>query len=601
MNYITNAIRKLISKISSKNPFAKTEKFAFNLGKFRYGLAPTIIFRNNGGRIISFRGFAWKRKRGPATIVPSNEPNPHLVMLGMSGQGKSTLLRHMMADIARYGRSAIVFDAHNEHGDTIKSLGGKVVDAASSGLNIFSLEGSSVGERITELSAIFRKVYSLGYIQTIKLSECLWYSYRKCGAMSRSDTQIPKTPTLADIIAEIGIFVNNSKSVSERNSLLHMRGKLASLAYQPSANSSFNVSELVHCVSSISLALLRSEEAQTIYITELLRRLYLNMKTKEKERGVSLYVIIDEAQFIINDSDSQILKKLVEEGRKYGVGTIIVTHMASRLPKEIIANASTFITFYPREPQEVNYLASLLSSGISERAEEIKRMLRSLKQNEAMVLSCAIREPSVILTPRAVPTKVNTGHPSLSIKQMFAKKPVMVENNEGAQALNMQKLDIKQGGRTEHWIMNGNRSSSIEHEVMIRKIFEELNASGIKTIIIDNAHGPDLVAYVEGRKIAIEYETGKKSVASTAKMISQRSKDYLCVLIVVDERIFHFYSSYFDGGNIKTIPFKPGKITEAVHVCLGNSAQYNNSTPEIHGENNETGQEVPEAHRGFRM
>ncbi len=577
MNYITTVVETIIDRLTSKNSFGNSKGIAFNIGKFRFVLAQKVLLRNSGGRISAFMGFAWKRKRGSATIIPSLESNPHIVIFGMSGQGKSTLLRRMVADISSSGKPAVIFDAHNEHESLVVSLGGRAINASESGLNIFSLEGSSVGERISELTALFRKVYSLGYIQSVKLGECMWYSYRKCGAMGREDTQIPKTPTLNDVLLEMGVFIRNSKSVSEKNSLTHMRSKLSSLASQSARGESFEISDITSGVSSFSLAGLRSEEAQIIYINELLRRLYISMKAREKENGISLYVVIDEAQFIINDSDSQILKKLVEEGRKYGVGTIIATHMASRLPKEIIANASTFITFYPREPQEINYLTSLLSSGIQERADEVRKMLRRLRRNEAMVMSYSLREPCVIATSGAQAFRASPPHGP--VQPISARKPVKVDEWRAGDYTNAQKLEIGSDGNSEKWVMERNGSLSIEHEVSVRKIFEELDSEGIRSIIVDNSSGPDLIAFLQGRKIAVEYETGKKSIKSTANMIDRRSREFYAVLIAVNENAYAFYKNYFERDNVKVVPYRPGAVKSAIRELSDGAAaaQQNNN------------------------
>ena len=58
--------------------------------------------------------------------------------------------------------------------------------------------------------------------------------------------------------------------------------------------------------------------------------------------------------------------------------------------------------------------------------------------------------------------------------------------------------------------MARNGSASIEHEVHVIKIKEELGKRKINSAIIDNSNGPDLVAYANSKKIAIEYETGRK-------------------------------------------------------------------------------------------
>ena len=107
-----------------------------------------------------------------------------------------------------------------------------------------------------------------------------------------------------------------------------------------------------------------SREARLIYLVELLERVYSAMKDDPKDGRVRQYIMIDESQVLINESEecSGIITKFIEEGRKYGRGVMIVTHMSSRLNRQIVANAATFMAFYSREPSEAAYVAKVMSS-----------------------------------------------------------------------------------------------------------------------------------------------------------------------------------------------------------------------------------------------
>ena len=385
----------------------KTKKegdFTLNIGTVKHALFPYKKYKytwmSTGVRVEEYNSYKWRRGLGSFKLRPELEPNPHIIIVGMSGYGKSTLLRGMINDITNGKKAAIVFDAHNEHEDAVRAANGKVFNAAYSGINIFDLSGASIAERIGQLTTLFKSTYALGYIQTMKLGECLWYTYRKLGATDKNNKTLEKTPTIKDLVAELNIFIKNSRTTGERNTLLHLKGRLSLLNTVTFARNFVPVDSLKEGLSSFSLAGLGNGEAQLIYIHEVLRRLYISMKKNEKERGLRLYVVLDEAQFLINSSESEamIIRKLIEEGRKYGVGVIIVTHMANRLEKQIVANASTFITFHAREPSEINYVSALLYGNNQHAGEIIKERLRSLKQYQALVVSSRTRNPTVVDT-----------------------------------------------------------------------------------------------------------------------------------------------------------------------------------------------------------
>ncbi len=550
--------------------------------RWRYGF--------NGRNATAYMHHAWRRAGGKVFIDPALEANPHIVISGMSGFGKSTLLRSLLLGIRKSNISCIVFDAHDEHSSAVRDIGGTVYDSAYSGINLLELDGATVGERISELSRLLKEVYSLGYIQTTKLSECLWYTYRKFGARGREDRKLHGTPTIKDLIAELGIFIMNSKSVGERNSLLHIRARLAQLNTDSFKGTGLDSKGLASGLHSFALARMKSRESRIIYVEELLSRLYSSMHDKEKQRGLNLYVMVDEAHFLMDESGSGlIVTKLIEEGRKYGVGVIIVAHASSTLNKKIMANCSTFMTFYAREPSEIAYASKVLSCGSQEAAEAIRARISGLKKHEVILVSSVIRKAVVVSTPkfRDLPGAVESsgGGEVLALLRARCRRPISlgalrmegidVDGKGMAAALSTGEFEVEDicTDRTDRWIMLRNRSLSIAHEVWVGHISEVLSSNGIRNTIIDNATGPDIRASHAGRAIAVEYETGSKSVRSTSRMLAERSKGYDMVAVVTGERNVDYYSRTFAKGNIRV--FEEKNLNRMVECIIGTGPDNN--------------------------
>jgi hypothetical protein len=528
----------------------------------------------------------WKKRRKQIVLRPSREPNSHIVIVGMSGFGKSTLLKSMLYDISSCGVPAILFDAHDEHEAMVESLNGSVHDSSCSSINIFDIGAGSVSLRISELTNLFKTVYSLGYVQAMKLSQCLWYMYRKSGARGKESTTLTRTPTIKELIGELDVFIGNSRTPSERNTLLHLKGRLSLLDSAAFSKGFVNIGDLRHGINSFSLGSMRSEEVRLIYISELLRRLYQEMKGNEKEHGIGMYIVIDEAQFLISSSGSgsSIISQLIGEGRKYGVGVILATHTASDLDRQIIANAATFISFYSREPSDVNYIANVLSGGMPDRAFAIKSRLHQLRESEAIMISGRYRDPVLLETPNvsevlrrmeAKARNAGTERPSSCCPagrlRELARRPVRLEQVKGelcgldASGLSsngIEGIEIKWEGVEEQWLMARNGSASIEHEVYVTKISEYLTKRGIKNAIIDNSRGPDLVAYLNGDRVAIEYETGRKLIEETVSMLNSRLRDYGKVLVLVNDDHADAYLKSLSGRGILVFPIS--RIASAI-------------------------------------
>jgi len=579
MNGILYKIKKLI-RIIIRFVAASSEKKHL---KLKFGDIRSVLNSSSSTMALnSKRPFyesgilKWTRKSGELYIMPDLEANPHIVISGMSGFGKSTLFKSLLFEIRNANISCIVFDAHNEHSDVVRNLGGEIHNAMYSGINLLELDGASVSERISELCRLFKEIYSLGYIQTTKLSDCLWYTYRKAGARSRSDRDLSITPSLKGLLDEINIFIRNSKSVGESNTLLHLRDRLSLLNSSAFNTSSINMKEMHKGLHSLSLANMKSKEAQLIYIGELLNRLYSSMHDSNKQNAIGLYIMIDEAQFLVdNSNNNSIIAKLIEEGRKYGVGVIIVTHAAITLNKKIMTNSSTFVTFYAREPSEVSYITKIISGNNPHMADTIRKMISSLKQNQAILISNRFRDPILISTPKFNAILANNHEKGLLENEIIellkskAKRPLRyseitaidpgIESALLTKLVNLKLLDrfaLYSGSGNEEWFMLHNNSISIEHEVWIRRLSEMLTSKNIQNRIIDNSTGPDIVASCNGKRIAVEYETGSKSFESTLKMISLRLEKYENIIIVTNDTAFQYYKSCFGRKNVAVIPAK---------------------------------------------
>ncbi|MEM3841509.1 MAG: hypothetical protein QXN59_02360, partial [Candidatus Micrarchaeaceae archaeon] len=104
----------------------------------------------------------------------------------------------------------------------VAGLGGKVYDSSESGINILALDGLEARQRIRELSSTLTRVYSLGYLQRLKLTQCLTYLYRKFD-------EIDRDPTINDLINEIYVFIRRSHSSAEKNRLYQIKDRLEEL------------------------------------------------------------------------------------------------------------------------------------------------------------------------------------------------------------------------------------------------------------------------------------------------------------------------------------------------------------------------------------
>jgi hypothetical protein len=533
-------LNKIFGLLGQKRPFGLSIELGTTnsiLGKAGYSI------RGSGPYMKMYEsGYRWKRTNRRAFLAPAREPNPHILISGMSGFGKSMFFKSVIVDVTKANVSCIIFDGHNEHNAVVNGLGGQTYDSRNGGINLLSLDGATVLDRTSSLVSLLSSVYHLGHIQATKLGQCLRYTYRRFGARGGNDRVLQKEPKVADLIFEIGIFIKNAQTASEKATLQNLQSKISNLntpAFNRNVAESGNLKRGIH---SFSISERMSKEARLIYLVELLERVYTTMKDDPKDGKIRQYIMIDESQVLINESEecSGVITKFIEEGRKYGRGVIIVTHMSSKLNRQIVANASAFMAFYSREPSEAAYVTKVMASNF-EAEGAVRSKLATLQDGEALMISAKDRTPKVVATvglhKKIEIYKTSEAKPF----DVFVERPIKIDDlsvKTGMKPDQIRELTGKELTSfvvdSEEWIMK-RANPGIEHEVMVSKIQAFLQASGITSYVYDRANGPDIVAYGKEGKIALEYETGSKDLDDSIGMFRSRKPAYSKVIVVVKE------------------------------------------------------------------
>ena len=569
----------IIEKLKLLSIFGKDRKGLY-IGDLAYELANSYRYALRQGLGNPYKNvsssWTWKRRSDRFYLNLEKEPNPHALIVGSSGYGKSTLLKRILHEIEKNKIPAILLDAHNEHEDMIKEVGGKVYDASRHGINIFSLDGLTVEERSDSIARLLARVYGLGYLQEFSLRQCINYMYRK--SYNKIAGKLEHVPNMHDLTREIDIFVANSKSMSETNRLKHIRSRISLLEGKSFFSDSKGIDDLMGSVSSFSLAAIHGEEAKTIYIHELLERLYRGIRNNAREEGIRLYLIIDEGDFLVERGyqSSGVMARLIAEGRKYGLGVIIASHSAAKVRSEIAGNVSTIISFRLKDPSDINYTAGIMAGGSIDKADAIKAMLGRLGQHSAMLVNYAVKAPVVFKTSRfdlGGMALANSVHSKSEIDNFIlieARKPIKFDaleskvdaafGREGLAEMGklMESKALKSFDADDGTWVGIKPNPGLEHETMLLKIQEKLIGMGVKSYILDNAANPDMVMRIENKRVALEYETGKKGVGETRGMLSRRMVKYDAVLIVTNEQSYKKYVDIAKG------------LGNNIHVCLYN-------------------------------
>jgi DNA helicase HerA-like ATPase len=133
-------------------------------------------------------------------------------------------------------------------------------------------------------------------------------------------------------------------------------------------------------------------DLQQIIVSKLCRELFEARKANKIPPGV---IIVEEAHKYCPEKgfaktpSSEILRTIASEGRKFGLGLVVVTQRPARIDKNVLSQCNTQIILKVTNPLDVRAITSGLEGVSSEVEEEIKR----LPPGVALIVSSDIEKP----------------------------------------------------------------------------------------------------------------------------------------------------------------------------------------------------------------
>ncbi len=132
---------------------------------------------------------------------------------------------------------------------------------------------------------------------------------------------------------------------------------------------------------------------------------------------------------------SRAVRRICKEGRKYGIGAIVVSQRPSDLDETILSQCGTFIALRLSNSQD----QGIVNAAMPDNLGSLSELLPSLRTGEAIIVGEAVKIPSRVRIPRIDP-RPDSGDPEPSI----AWKDTSVEKPEFSKAVvNWRKQKIE--------------------------------------------------------------------------------------------------------------------------------------------------------------
>ncbi|WP_221073251.1 3'-5' exonuclease [Vibrio alfacsensis] len=266
--------------------------------------------------------------------------NPNLAVAGTMGTGKTQTVKSIVTQICRQkalntgGESLgiLIFDYKSDYCDQkfVNATGAQVLEPTNLPINPFALhsdERLAVMNNAKVFISTLSKVFRLGVKQEQTLKNCILAAYENKG-IDKGDvsTYINTPPTLRDVVAAY----NNQLKIPQDSLTSALSDLYDFEIFETNGRKCKTLYDLLDDnVVVVSLGGL-DPNLQDLIVAILLDQFYIQMHLADKPkprgqyRALKKLVLVDEADNFMS-SDFPSLRKILKEGREFGVGCILST------------------------------------------------------------------------------------------------------------------------------------------------------------------------------------------------------------------------------------------------------------------------------------
>lgn len=297
----------------------------------------------------------------------------HLAVLATTGSGKSNLLALIMKKIAELNGTLIVFDYHGEY----SSLEVKNVKHASPRINPRDLDSEEFADMMDIRENAERQRTLLNEIfSNTKMQEDFWEGLLNQIHLAKNDNSKKRIARRLEEIIE-----------RARNSMQKILDPDMSRSLDQIEENKINIFNMLEL----------NERQASIIIAYYLKEILSDRKSQSNKKFSSpVIVAIEEAHAFIPEGfrskASDVVAKVAREGRKFGVGLIIISQRPSKIDQNVLSQMGSLAISRIIQPRDQSYIMDITEHIPNELLEH----LPSLNTGEMLLTGQWITIPSLV-------------------------------------------------------------------------------------------------------------------------------------------------------------------------------------------------------------
>lgn len=324
---------------------------------------------------------------------PSIAGNPHLMIAGLSGMGKTTCLVNICNQLAIQGITPIVFSYHDDIDEQLAHLFPDIrfVDCSNLGFNPMRVPvGQTHGhlENAGQIRDIFGAIFpELGDLQRESIRTALKATYeaKGWGAAGRGKAS-PKVP-------DFSAFLTHLRSVTKPDAgtkaLVARLGELDDYGFFTATNDS---QSLLESKSPIVLQIHRTnnDAVQRAYASFAFYRIYQDMFARGRQESLTHAVIFDEAH---KASGLRLIPTMAKECRKFGLALVLASQESRDFDPSLFTAIANYLILRVTEDTARHLSKNIIAS---DRQRMVADRLKQLPKYNALWLSEGRKSPAQI-------------------------------------------------------------------------------------------------------------------------------------------------------------------------------------------------------------
>jgi len=307
----------------------------------------------------------------PFTWTFANLTNPHIAVVGITGAGKSFLVKTFLIRASYvWNANAIIIDWAGEYKAWVKQSGGIVVSLGKGDyLNIMDLIGIKPLDRVKQIMNSLEILTDIGdYPEQRRLTqEAIEQAYVNAGFnLAEIPDPSKEPPTLTNVIALLQEKLQEGTyqyPAELENAIYRLRQFVREGEDYFAKKSTLDLGKLASSgLVDIDLSGLPDETFRALAALFILQSLKERMRIEgwSASKGIKAIVVLDEAWKIAGDERSDAVT-IVREGRKYQFALIVASQNPTDINEAIFSNVGTTIILRVKFERFMDYLQDSLN------------------------------------------------------------------------------------------------------------------------------------------------------------------------------------------------------------------------------------------------